>query len=276
MSAPAGPTVSAQVTGAQGWPVPGLAVTVLGPDGASRGRGHTDDEGRLSITLSPGPGPITLVLAGAGVAPIARTLVLPADGADLEAGVIALPDAGGRREAGRGRWALDPDHTIIKATARHLGFSRIEGRFTEFDGVIEIADPIETSAVTVSIATASLTTGSAMRDGHLKSADFLDVERFPALTFRSTTVRDLSGVGDRLAIEGELTIRDVARPVTLDATRTGTGPDPWGGTRTAFSATTTLNRRDFEMDWNMGIPGGLLLLGPTLTIDLDVQAVLQA
>lgn len=275
MSAPSGPAIRAQVTGAQGWPVPGLAVTVLGPDGASRGRGHTDDEGRLSIALSPGPGPITLVLAGSGVAPIARTLVLPAGGADLEAGTIALPDAGGRREAGRGRWALDPDHTIIKATARHLGFSRIEGRFTEFDGTIEIADPIEKSSVTVSIATASLTTGSAMRDGHLKSADFLDVERFPALTFRSTTVRDLSGVGDRLAIDGELTIRDITRPVTLDTTRTGTGPDPWGGTRTAFSATTTLNRRDFEMDWNMGIPGGLLLLGPTLTIDLDVQAVLQ-
>lgn len=276
MSTPSGPSLRAQVTGAQGWPVPGLAVTVLGPDGASRGRGHTDDEGRLSIALSPGPGPVTLVLAGAGVAPIARTLALPSGGADLEAGVIALPDAGGRREAGRGRWALDPDHTIIKATARHLGFSRIEGRFTEFEGVIEIADPIEKSAVSVSIATASLTTGSAMRDGHLKSADFLDVEQFPALTFRSTTVRDLSGVGDRLAVDGELTIRDVTRPVTLDTTRTGTGPDPWGGTRTAFSATTTLNRRDFEMDWNMGIPGGLLLLGPTLTIDLDVQAVLQS
>lgn len=268
-------TLRAQVTGAQGWPLAGLAVTVLGPDGSSRGRGHTDDEGRLSIALTDGAGPVTLVLAGAGLAPVARSLALPVSGGELDAGVIALPDAGGRRESGRGRWTLDPDHTIIKATARHLGFSRIEGRFTEFEGVIEIAEPIEDSSVTVSIATASLTTGSAMRDGHLKSADFLDVERFPALTFRSTTVRDLSGAGEKLSIDGDLTIRDITRPVTLDTTRAGTGPDPWGGTRTAFTATTTLNRRDFEMDWNMGIPGGLLLLGPTLTIDLDVQAVLQ-
>lgn len=268
-------TLRAQITGAQGWPIAGLSVTVLGPDGAARGRGHTDDEGRLAAVLEPGAGPITLVLAGAGVAPVARSLALPADGADLDAGVIALPDAGGRRDAVRGRWTLDPDHTIIKATARHLGISRIEGRFTSFDGAIEIADRIEDSSVEVSIATASLTTGSDMRDGHLKSADFLDTERFPALTFRSTTVRDLSGTGEKLAVEGDLTIRDVTRPVVLDTTRAGTGPDPWGGTRTAFSATTTLNRRDFEMDWNMGIPGGLLLLGPTLTIDLDVQAVLQ-
>jgi polyisoprenoid-binding protein YceI len=136
-----------------------------------------------------------------------------------------------------------------------------------------VAEPIEASTVTVTLGAASIDTGNPDRDAHLRSADFLDVKQFPALTFRSTGLQRLAD--DRWRLDGALTIRDVTRDVALDARYGGSGPDPWGGTRMAVVATTQLARRDYEIDWNMGLPGGLTLIGPTLRIDLDVQAVRQ-
>jgi polyisoprenoid-binding protein YceI len=220
-----------------------------------------------------GSGPVTVIVAAAGVDPVARTTTVDAH-TDRDLGVVVLRSPAHDRLPQPGTWTVDPAHTIVRATARHLGLSRIEGRFTELAGTITVADPIEASAVTVTMEAASIDTGNRDRDTHLRSADFLDVKQFPALTFRSS--RLIKVADDQWRLDGALTIRDITRPVTLDARYGGTGPDPWGGTRMAVIATTRLARSDYEINWNMGLPGGLTLIGPTLRIDVDIQAVLQS
>jgi polyisoprenoid-binding protein YceI len=150
--------------------------------------------------------------------------------------------------------------------------SRVEGRFTAFTGDIRLTDPIERSSVQATIEAASINTGNAERDAHLRSADFLDVAQFPVLAFRSVRV---ARQGEQWRVSGGLTIRDITHPAVLDVTYLGSGPDSLGGTRMALVATTQIARRDYEMNWNMGVPGGLVVVGPTLRIDLDIQAVLQ-
>lgn len=254
-----------------GWPVPGAAVTVLGADGRQLGRASADEGGGFEVPVSQ-TGPVTVVLAAAGVDPQARAVTVPVrQVADL--GVVTLGSVRRAELPERGMWRVDPAHSIVRATARHLAMSRIEGRFTAFAGVIRVADPPERSGVEVTIDAASIDTGNTDRDTHLRSPDFLDVERFPHLTYRSDAVRRESDT--RWRVDGWLTIRDVTRPVPLDVTYHGSGPDPWGGTRMALTATTQLARRDFEINWNMGLPGGLVVVGPTLRVDLDIQAVRQ-
>lgn len=252
-----------------GWPVPDAAVTVLDGGGQQVGFGVTDDNGVFAVDVA-GTGQVTVILAAAGSQPLARTAtVTAAERYDLgpvelvAAAAAALPDGG--------TWSMDPAHSIVRATARHIGLARVEGRFTEFTGSIHLADPVESSTVDVVIAAASITTGNEARDAHLRSADFLDVERYPELTYRGTGIS--RHADDRATITGLLTIRDVTREVPLRVSYVGTGPDPWGGSRIAFTASAQLARRDYEISWNMGLPGGLTVVGPTLQIDLDIEAV---
>jgi polyisoprenoid-binding protein YceI len=153
-----------------------------------------------------------------------------------------------------------------------MGLTRVEGRFTAFYGDITVGRPLERSTVHVTMTAGSIDTGAVDRDIHLRSADFLDVEKFPFLTYRSTAVKHV--VGEKWRIEGVLTIRDIEREVPLEMTYLGAGPDPWGAMRMAFKATSQLALRDYEMHWNLALPDGLVLVGPTLRIDLDVQAIL--
>jgi polyisoprenoid-binding protein YceI len=258
------------VTNVDGWPLPGIAVTALGAAGNQVGRGVTDAAGTFDVRLSAG-GPLTLVASGAGQRPYAKAMHAVAGRTD--AGHIVLGDTGSSDRPPPGIWDIDPAHTIVKATARHLGLTHVEGRFVGVAGRIEVGQSMPESSVSATLVAASLTTGNGDRDAHLKSPDFLDVERFPELRFESSAVRP--GPAGRWLVDGQLTIRDIARAVTLELSYAGSGPDPWGGTRSAFTATTQLNRRDYEMDWNMGVPGGALLVGPTLRVDLEVQAILQ-
>ncbi len=197
------------VTTADRWPVPGAAVTVVGPTGRQLGRTAADEGGGFEVPVAEA-GPVTVVVAAAGVDPQARAVTLrPRQVVDL--GVVLL---GSQRRAelpARGLWTIDPIHSIVRATARHLAMSRIEGRFTAFAGVIRVADPPERSTVEVTIDAASIDTGNADRDAHLRSPDFLDVSRFPHLTYRSDAVRRASDT--RWLVDGRLTIRDVTRPV---------------------------------------------------------------
>jgi polyisoprenoid-binding protein YceI len=257
------------VTTGEGWPMPGATVTLVGEGGRQAGRAVAGADGHFSVR-SDAHGTVTVIVAAAGVDPFARTLNVSAH-APTDLGVITLGDARRRALPAAGRWEIDPAHTVVRARARHLGLSTVEGRFTAFTGAIEVAAPIEGSTVDVRIAAASIDTGNAERDAHLRSADFLDAARFPALTFRGDRVQRLTD--ERWTIGGTLTIRDITRPVALDVAYLGTGPDPWGGTRVALTATTQLARRDYEMTWNMGLPGGFVLVGPTLQVDLAVQAV---
>jgi polyisoprenoid-binding protein YceI len=149
--------------------------------------------------------------------------------------------------------------------------TKVRGRFTDVRGRITIADEPEASHVEVQIGAARLSSGNADRDTHLKSADFFDVERFPTITFRSTSVTALPD--NTWEVVGDLTVRDTTRPVTLQVDFDGADISPLGDERVGFSAATDLNREDFGLTWNMALETGGLLVGKTARIELAVQAI---
>lgn len=172
-------------------------------------------------------------------------------------------------------WTIDAAHSQVEVAAKHMMITTVKGHLDVDAGTISVdaAQP-DRSSVEVVLQSASLDTRNDQRDQHLRSADFLDAERFPTITFRS---REVKGAwreeGDRFAIVGDLTIRDVTKEVTLDATFEGQGKDPWGGERVSFSADTKIDRRDYGLTWNQALETGGLLVGNDLRIHLDVQAV---
>ena len=172
-----------------------------------------------------------------------------------------------------GTFSIDTSHSAAAFSVRHLMVSKTKGRFTDFSGDITIAESPLDSSVNVVIQTASITTGDEQRDGHLRSADFLDVENHPTLEFKSTSVRHVKG--DKFEVTGDLTVRGITKPVTLDLEYTGAALDPWGGQRAAFSATTKINREDFGLTWNQALETGGVLVGKDVAIDLEVEAVRQ-
>lgn len=172
-----------------------------------------------------------------------------------------------------GIWDIDPSHSSVEFVARHL-FSRIRGRFAEFSGIIDVGDDPARSAAEVTIRAASIDTNFAVRDENVRKPEYLDVERFPTLTFQSTGAHDFDG-GRALRLDGDLTIRDVTRAVSLDVEYLGCGEDPWGGTRAGFSARTEIDRDDFGASGNVVLETGGLLVGKRVQIELDVEAVLR-
>ena len=172
-----------------------------------------------------------------------------------------------------GVWEIDPSHSNVEFVARHL-LSRVRGRFTGFGGAITIAEPLSRSSVGVTIDAASVDTHNADRDAHLRSPDFLDVERYPEISFRSTSVAE-DGDG-RYRLDGDLTIRGVTRPVTLELAYLGWSDDPWGGKRAGFSATTEIDRHDFGATWNLAVETGGVVVGRKVRIELEIEAVLRS
>jgi polyisoprenoid-binding protein YceI len=172
-----------------------------------------------------------------------------------------------------GTYSLDPSHSHVGFTARHLVVAKVRGRFGAFSGSVVVAEDPLASSVSVEIDVASIDTRDEGRDGHLKSADFFDVERFPSITFRSTGVRP-AGRG-RFAVDGDLTVRGVTRPVVLDVVLEGVASDPWGGQRAVFSATTEIDREDFGLTWNQALETGGVLVGNRIKVEIEAEAVLQ-
>ena len=172
-------------------------------------------------------------------------------------------------------WQIDPTHSAVEFAVKHMMFTTVRGRFKDVKGTIEADEKNpNNSTVNVEISAASIDTGVADRDGHLRSGDFLDVEKFPALTFRSKRVEGAANKpGDRFKVIGDLTIRGTTMEVTLDAQFEGTGTDPWGGTRAGVRATTTIDRRDWGLKWNQALETGGILVGNDLRIEIEVQAV---
>jgi polyisoprenoid-binding protein YceI len=170
-------------------------------------------------------------------------------------------------------WNIDPVHSAVEFKVRHMMISHVKGHFTKLSGVMTLDEAdITKSRVDVSIDAASIDTRDPQRDAHLKSADFFDVEKFPALAFKSTRV---TRVGDgELSVAGDLTIHGVTRPVVL-AVEGPTPPakDPWGFVRVGLSATTKINRKDFGLTWNSTLESGGILVGEEVAINLDVQFV---
>jgi polyisoprenoid-binding protein YceI len=171
-----------------------------------------------------------------------------------------------------GTWDVDQVHSHIGFAARHMMVSKVRGKFANFDVQVVTADdnPLE-STVTVSIDTASIDTGNEQRDEDLRSDRFLDTANYPTMTFKSTGI---APAGDKYKVTGDLTIRDVTKPVTLDVEVNGFGPDPFGGTRAGFSATTEINRNDFGVSFNAPIPGGVMV-SEKIQIEIEAEAVLR-
>lgn len=166
-----------------------------------------------------------------------------------------------------GRWTIDTSHTTIGFWARHLGVAKVRGTFRSFEGVVDIAEDPTASSLSVTIDASSIDTREPARDGHLRSADFLDVANHATLTFSSTAVR---GDGARWEVDGDLTIRGVTRPVTLEVEFDGVQPDD-DLLRAFFTARTEFDRTDFGLTWNQAVETGGVLVGKQVHIELDVE-----
>lgn len=170
-----------------------------------------------------------------------------------------------------GTWEIDPSHSVVGFSVRHLMVAKVRGRFGSFAGTLDIAERPEDSSVAVTIDTASIDTRDEKRDAHLRSPDFFDAEQYPTLSFRSSGFLQTGATSFELP--GELTIRGVARPVTLAVDYEGLTPDPWGNTRAVFSAKTEIDREDWGLTWNMALESGGVLVGKSVKIELEIEAV---
>lgn len=183
-----------------------------------------------------------------------------------------------REQATVTRWALDPAHTEVGFKAKHMMLTTVRGRFSDVSGMIEVdeANP-DDSRVEVEIDARSIDTRSSDRDTHLRSEDFLDVEKHPEITFRSKRVEGAHAEpGDEFRVIGDLTIRGTTKEVVLDAVYEGRGEDPWGGQRAGFSATAEIDRREWGLTWNQALETGGILVSNRITLELQAQAVEQS
>jgi polyisoprenoid-binding protein YceI len=172
-----------------------------------------------------------------------------------------------------GTWTLDPAHSSVGFTVRHMMVSKVRGKFTDYTAdIVTGADPLQ-SSVNATIQMASIDTGDEGRDGHLRTNDFFDIEAHPTMTFTSTGI---TGSGSDFKIAGDLTIKGVTKPVVFDLEYGGTGKDPWGNTRSGFTVTGSIDRKDFGMGFNAVLETGGIMVGEKVSIELDIEATLQA
>ena len=172
-----------------------------------------------------------------------------------------------------GTWQIDPSHSDLRIIARHLMVAKVRGTFEDFAGTLVVADDPLQSSVEFEAKAASVTTGTTDRDNHLRSADFLDAEQYPLVTFRST---GLAPAGDDWKLTGALTIRGVTKPVTFDLVFEGGATDPYGNTKAAFTAKGEIDRRDWGLVWNAPLEGGGVLVSEKFKVEFDVEAGLTA
>jgi polyisoprenoid-binding protein YceI len=167
-------------------------------------------------------------------------------------------------------WNIDPVHSEVGFSVRHMMVSKVRGRFTTFSGQIVTADDPAASSVTAEIDLRSISTGNDQRDDHIRSADFFEVESYPTMTYRSTGVRVEDG---EYVLDGELTLKGVTRNVPLRLELNGFGPDPFGGTRAGFTATGELNRRDFNVNFSAPMANGGAVVADKIALHLEIEAV---
>jgi polyisoprenoid-binding protein YceI len=172
-----------------------------------------------------------------------------------------------------GTWTIDPLHSEVGFSVRHMMVSKVRGKFTKFSGELVTGENSLASSVTAEIDLASIDTGAEQRDGHLRSPDFFDTENHPTMSYRSTGIR---AKGDGYVVDGELTLKGVTKNVPLTLELNGFGPDPYGGTRAGFTATGEINRQDFGVTWNAAMEHGGVVVSDKVNIHLEIEAVLQA
>jgi polyisoprenoid-binding protein YceI len=268
-TAPASRGVTASIRSTDGWAVPGAVLTVTDMTGRQVARAAADDDGEA--TTGPlAAGTYTAILMAPGFVPAARTALVTASGtADL--GVIRLDRSSDVQLPPPGRWTIDPVHSSITVIAKHLGIASVRVQIKRFAGAIEIAEPVQRSSVRAVMRADSVDTGSKMRDDHLRSPDFLDVDSYPLIEYAGTGLTPEGG--EHWTVGGTLTLHGTTRPVPLDLSYQGTGPDSWGGTRTAFHAATRLHRDLFGIRWNESLLPGIPQIANELRVILEVQAV---
>ena len=169
-----------------------------------------------------------------------------------------------------GTWALDPTHTEIGFTVRHL-MSKVRGKFETFEGVVTTGESVTDAGVDVKVDLSSINTGTADRDNHLRSSDFFEVETHPTMTFSSNDV--IEKAPGELVVLGDLTIKGVTKPLELAVELLGEGPDPWGGTRIGIEATGLISRKEFGIDFNIPVQGDKVMIGDKIAIAITAEAV---
>jgi polyisoprenoid-binding protein YceI len=249
-------------------PVPHAEFVVSDHMGRRVVSGGTDPFGSF-VTAVPA-GEYRLAVSAEGYAPF-RAATTVEEGTLASLGDVTLQTAEPPELPAPGDWEIEPAHSSIAFTARHIGLARIHGRFA---GAVRLTDPMEGSAMHVVIGAASIDTNVRMRDDHLRSADFLDVERFPTIEFYSD--RFVHKGGSRWAVTGALSLHGVTRTVTLDTEYLGLGNGMEGEVRAACRATAELHRDDFTVSWQTMLARGIAVVGPSIRIDLDVQIVQKA
>ncbi|KQQ90727.1 YceI family protein [Pseudarthrobacter sp. SL88] len=171
-----------------------------------------------------------------------------------------------------GTWTLDMSHSEIGFSVRHAGISKVRGRFTQAEAEARVGDSLQDSSLRATVATASFDSGDANRDGHVKGEDFFDVEKYPEMTFRGTSI---TGDGEDYTLTGDLTIKGVTQPVELEVEFTGVAVDPFGATRAGFSAETEISRKAFGLTWNAALEAGGVLVSDKVKINLEAALVKQ-
>jgi polyisoprenoid-binding protein YceI len=184
----------------------------------------------------------------------------------MTATVAAAPVTGAKTQ-----WKLDPTHTLVEFSAKHLMITTVKGRIADVEGTISIDEKNPSnSSVEATLNAASIDTRTDQRDNHLRSSDFLHIEKYPQIKFRSTRIE---GARDEFKLTGDLTIRDVTRPITLDVKFEGQTKDPWGGERIGFSASGKIDRREFGLTWNQILETGGITVGNDIKIGIEVEAI---
>ena len=265
-----GGLVSCELRNAEGRPLPGAAVEVVESGELRRAvtASTTDPFGFFTAAVPAGSYQLRAALGGY------RSFTAPVEvhrGEHTALGAITLDADQGSLRPPPGRWVIDEAHSRIGFVARHIALSQVYGRFTRFSGAIEIVEPFEDSTIDVVMESGSIDTSNDARDTHLRSADFLDAENFPQVTFTSTRVA--ARTGNSWDVDGELTIRGRTNDVRLDVTFLGT--QSWNGTRAAATARTALHREHFTLNWQSMVAMGVPVVGSTVDLTLDVQAVLE-
>ncbi|GAA2335568.1 YceI family protein [Streptomyces kunmingensis] len=230
--------------------------------------GGTDPFGSFMTTVPAGD--YRLAVSAEGYAPFHGSATV-AESGHASLGDVTLQVSPPPQLPAPGDWEIEPTHSSIAFTARHIGLARIHGRFNTFAGALRVADRIEESAIHVVIDASSIDTNVKMRDDHLRSGDFLDVDRFPTLEFYGDRFSHRGG--SRWAITGALSLHGVTRTVTLDAEYLGLGNGMEGEARAACRATVELHRDDFTVSWQTMLARGIAVVGSSVRIELDVQIV---
>jgi len=174
---------------------------------------------------------------------------------------------------GAGTWMVDPAHSNVEFSVKHMGIANVRGKFTEFEGTLEVGEDLASSKASGKVAVASIDTNEEQRDAHLRSPDFFDAEKFPEITFESTHVEAIDD--ESTCVRGNLTMHGVTREIKFTVLLQGTDTDPWNNLRVGLEAVATLHRSEFDMKFNQALGSGNVLVGDKVKIALEISAILQ-